>query len=271
VTPHIGQRAKFRYIPESDRTARVASAPGYTNDRVSEARAVIERMAQLNDYSKIQMEKFDDKPQVAGVALVAFANKVLTDGYQDNELEQPGLILSFDRFIHFVQTLTAADYDAVVIAWKEKMNFDMIRPTSIIKEMSGDITTWAMGGIQTFPASDFEAYMRVMPHSEYVSASACIFEAQKDMVNAYLTGIGLSTSSFPVVFPTVRAGGSRIEPGVVPATDLTLFYPNMETMATAGGNSRLDGGMHFDASVPAAQALCSGIGNDAVTGSFALY
>lgn len=48
---------------------------------------------------------------------------------------------------------------------------------------------------------------------------------------------------------------------MVPASDLTLRYPDIETMAQVGSESRLDGGMHFEESVPGAQWLCSGIGS----------
>jgi hypothetical protein len=158
------------------------------------------------------------------------------------------------------------------IAWKEKIKFDLVRPTTVIHRLgSRRIRTWAVGGVQEFEARDFEAYNRVMPHSEYVSGSACLFESQKDLVNGYLTAIGLDPTSFPIAFPTMGVGSSTVEPGVVPAQPITLEYPNVNIMAEVGGISRLNGGMHFDASVSGAQKLCSGIGHHAVVGSAALY
>ena len=62
-----------------------------------------------------------------------------------------------------------------------------------------------------------------------------------------------------------------MEPGVVPAAPLKLEYASVEEMAAAGSQSRLNGGMHFDDSVPAGKALCKGIGNHAAKGSFELY
>lgn len=75
--------------------------------------------------------------------------------------------------------------------------------------------------------------------------------------------IGLDPT-FPVAFATIPAGSSSVEPGIVPQTDLDLVYPDIETMADIGSQSRLDGGMHFDDSVPAARELCTGIGTHSV-------
>ncbi|CAJ1910861.1 unnamed protein product [Cylindrotheca closterium] len=261
VTPHIGEKAKFATaMPEEDRTTRVARAPTYSGSRQAEAIEVIANMAELDDVKKIQVEVFDNKLLVAIAVLNSFVGKLLSNGYQDTELSQPGIVLSYERFIHFVNGFTATERDTVIIAWKEKVNYDLIRPTSVIKDLGDQlITTWAPGGIQTFPAKDFEAYKRVMPHSEYVSGSACIFEGIKDYVTGYMTMIGLDPT-FPVAFDPIPAGSSNVEPGLVPASELTLVYPDIETMAEAGSQSRLDGGMHFGDSVPAALELCAGIG-----------
>jgi len=52
VTPHIGERASFRNLPESDRINRVASPPDYTISREKESKALIERMAIIDDKKK---------------------------------------------------------------------------------------------------------------------------------------------------------------------------------------------------------------------------
>jgi len=269
VTPHVGTLGKFRYIPESERATRVAPPSGYSSSRRMEARKVIQRMALLDDVKKLQIEAFDNKLLVGNVIVGSFVNKVLTDGYVDTVLGKPGLILTYDRLVHFVTGFTATEYDAVIIAWKEKVSFDLIRPTSVIKRWRGgnkNINTWAPGGVQTFKSRDFEAYIRVMPHAEYVSGSSCLFEGIKDYVDGYLAGIGLNPTSFPITFPPYAPGSSSVEPGVVPASTVVLSYPDVASMADAGSDSRLDGGMHFEQSVPAGKVVCSGIGTHAVNG-----
>jgi vanadium-dependent haloperoxidase-like protein len=42
------------------------------------------------------------------------------------------------------------------------------------------------------------------------------------------------------------AGGSRIEPGAVPASDLTLSWPTFSDAANQAGLSRRYGGIHFE-------------------------
>ena len=275
VTPHIGTEGKLRFLPNRERRTRQPPNPQYSRSRLRESRRVINRMATLNDQKIIEVQQFDDKLIVVNALIGAFIGKTLTTNYQDPDLGQPGLVLSFERFCHFAMALTAADYDAIILAWKAKVEFDLIRPTTVIKEEFGPnrmITTWAPGGVQTFPASDFEALVRVMPHSEYVSGSACLFTAQKDFILGYLAAIGVSDpSDFPIVFPTVMAGESKVDPGLVPASDITLQYPGIEQMARVGSDSRLDGGMHFEASVTGAEALCAGVADFAVVGALGLY
>jgi hypothetical protein len=274
VTPHIGTTAVFRYLPESERTTRYAPDPAYTPNRRKEMRRVVDRMALLDDVKKMQVEAFDNKVLIANAVFGAFVGKVLTDGYQDTELGQSGLILSYERLVHFVAGYLAAEYDSVIIAWKEKIRYDLIRPTSTIKRWKGgtkEITTWTPNtvGVQTFQSSDFEAYIRVMPHSEYVSGSACLFEGVKDYVEDYLDAIGLSID-FPVAIGPFPAGSSSVEPGLTPAQELTLTYSSIAAMADTGSESRLDGGMHFGAAVPGGQIICSGIASYSVDGVMAL-
>lgn len=273
VTPHIGQTATFRYLPESERATRVVRPPNYSNSRNAEANQVISQMALLDDISKVEIETFDDKLYVAVTIIEAFVNKMIgagMAGYVDGALGQEGYFLSFERLLHFTQGLTAAEYDSIIIAWKEKVEYSLVRPTTVIKER-GDatITTWAPGGVQSFAAKDFEAYIRVMPHAEYTSGSSCLLITVEEYVTEYLTALGLD-ASFPVKFPTMPQGSSKVEPGVVPASDVTLEYGSIAEMSAAGCISRFNGGMHFYDSVPAGIELCSGIAQYTVQGSNAL-
>eukprot|EP00986_Skeletonema_menzelii_P006904 scaffold2616_cov124-Skeletonema_menzelii.AAC.4 len=274
VAPHIGQRAKFRFLPESDRADRVVRKPNYSKNREQEIGEVINQMTQLDDFKKVEVEAFDDKLYTTTQIISSFVGKVLTEGYIDTELGQDGLILSFERLLHFNVGLTAAEMDSIITAWKEeKVVYDLVRPTSVIIKDREDeeITTWAKTkGVTTYQARYFEAYIRVMPHAEYTSGSSCLFEAVKDYFQDYLIGIGLDPSSFPIVFPTVNPGESKVEPGLTPQSPITLTYDNIADMAEAGSWSRFNGGMHFRDSVPAGQELCSGIGNIAASATFNL-
>lgn len=181
-----------------------------------------------------------------------------------------GIVLSLERLIHFAVGFTQAEFDSTVVAWKEKVCYDLIRPTSAIKSRGDEqITTWAPGGVQTFAAKYFEAYVRVMRHSEYVSGSSCIFQGLQDYIREYLNGIGVDPV-MPVAFPPTPPGSCKVEPGTIPSTTIQLQYPSVEAMAFAGGQSRINGGVHFADSVPAGEELCDGIGDVAAAGILAL-
>lgn len=273
VTPHIGQKAKFRYIPESDRANRVAPVPTYSKSRLNEARAAILAMTTLNDVKKIEVEVFDDKLQVANAVAKAFLDNLIAQNYQDTtSLAAPGYNVSFERFMHFLNGYLASEYDSIVISWKEKVRYDLIRPTTVIKRWGGrNITTWATGvGVTTFPAREFEAYKRVMPHSEYVSGTSCLFEASRGYIEGYMAHIGLNPA-FPISFLPYPPGSSKVEPGLTPATTVMLQYSSFALMAEAGGQSRLYGGIHFPQAVAAGKQLCVGIGETAVAASVQLY
>lgn len=272
VTPHIGKTASFRYLPESDRNSRIAPKPGYSKKRKKEAKKVFKLMATLDDTAKIEIEQFNDKILVVGALIDAFVAKTIVEGYQDADLSSSGNVLSLERFVHFIQALTAVDHDAVVIAWKEKVKHDLIRPTTVIKDWDQKrITTWTLEGVKEIESRDFEAYVRVMPHSEYVSGSACIFQAQAELIDSYLTHMDLEAGSFQIVFPLVETGNSTVQPGTVPASQVQLAFSNIQEMNKAGGSSRLNGGMHFRKSVDEAKTLCSGISASTLDGSLQLY
>jgi hypothetical protein len=272
ITPHIGAKAKFRNLPESDRFYRNAPPTSYSKSRKSEALVLISAMRALNDTQKIEVEVFDDKLMVANAVARAFLNNLVDQNYQDSSrLGNDDSIVSFERFVHFLNSYLSAEYDAIVIAWKEKVKYDLIRPISVIKRW-GDtmITTWAPGGVKTFPAYEFEAYRRVMPHSEYVSGTSCLFETTKSLIMGYMLHLGLDPS-FPISFFPYQPGSSRVEPGITPSETVTLSYSSIAEMAEAGSVSRLHGGIHFANSITAGKSLCIGIGDVAMAKMILLY
>ena len=273
VAPHIGKTAKFRNLPKSDRVNRVAPVPRYSKSRAPEALAAIRAMSTLDDVTKIEVEVFDDKLKVANAVAKAFLDNLIAQNYQDtSSLAAPGVIVSFERFMHFLNGYLAAEYDSIIISWKEKVHHDLIRPTSVIKRWGNKrITTWAAGvGVKTFPAREFEAYMRVMPHSEYVSGTSCLFQASQEYIEGYMAHIGLDPA-FPMSFLPYPPGSSKIEPGLTPATTVTLQYSSFALMAEVGSQSRINGGIHFEKSVSAGKQLCTGIGDASVAVAVTLY
>eukprot|EP01026_Neomeris_dumetosa_P001172 TRINITY_DN10288_c1_g1_i4.p2 TRINITY_DN10288_c1_g1~~TRINITY_DN10288_c1_g1_i4.p2 ORF type:complete len:180 (-),score=17.18 TRINITY_DN10288_c1_g1_i4:418-957(-) len=156
---------------------------------------------------------------------------------------------------------SATLHDSTVMVWSEKLRHDLVRPTSIIKYVFGDELVMASGHLgkvaTKIKASEFQPYVRTMPHSEFPSGSACICEAIADYFRQVQGGKDKLEPPFSVVF---LKGSSPIEPGIVPSKDTVVLFHSLSEISRTCAQSRLWGGMHFSPSPPASVKLCSGIG-----------
>lgn len=224
-----------------------------------EAKLVVERLSKLTDQTKAQVEYFDDKISVGLTLLVAALGK----SFQE---QNP---LKWEEFAHLVMIYTAAEYDALVISWKEKVRFDAIRPTTVLQNPRRygtpyKLKTWAGPGmgVSKISARDFQPFKRVMPHSEYPSGSGCICTAVVDAVRSYTQEV--FGNSDMVLSVETAAGSSKVEPGMTPATTITSSFQSLEEFRNRCGESRLEGGMHFTKSVPDSYELCKDMGDPAL-------
>lgn len=156
--------------------------------------------------------------------------------------------------------LDVALYDATMLVWRDKILFDLVRPTTVVHNVKQDEEIVTYGGpgqdVETILGEEWQPYIRTMPHAEYPSASACLCTTFAELM-IELTGQdstqGISlTQTFP-------AGSSKTEPGITPAEDLTFDYHTWSSTNEACGQSRMNGGMHFSQAVPAGEELCSGL------------
>lgn len=98
-----------------------------------------------------------------------------------------------------------------------------------------------------------------MPHSEFVSGSGCLCTSLYQFTDAWVNAtLSINTVSVNAVFPK---GSSNVEPGLTPASNLTVKFDSMEALRDACGQSRLDGGIHFTAAIPQSYKLCDNVGN----------
>merc|ERR1719336_2823683 len=125
---------------------------------------------------------------------------------------------TFEEFNFFLLGLSAAEEDALVQVWREKVRHDSIRPTTVIQSWGDEeVVTYAgdpSPGPRPIAAKDFEAFIRVMPHSEFPSGSSCLCSAYVEFTEHYLQRI-------------------------------------LQDLKRQCGESRLWGGMHFAEAVPA--------------------
>lgn len=255
VTPHIGIKAKL--YGQKEPPPPLAD-PGY--DYLEEARLVLERMsASASNVTRLTAIRFfDQKLYIRGLVELAALEQFPDQSYEEQ--------------VMFIFGIGVAEQDATILAWREKLAADRIRPTTYIKRWGETIVRTAQPGsadVVEIRAADFEALARVMPHSEFPSGSACICTAYADFTDLFTLDRFGSRLRDLTLGPDEGAGGvglfcnSTFVPpeqqiGCIP--EERLRFATMSDLARECGQSRLWAGLHFTASVSAAETQCSGLG-----------
>eukprot|EP00968_Pinguiococcus_pyrenoidosus_P016702 scaffold1620_cov233-Pinguiococcus_pyrenoidosus.AAC.2 len=197
--------------------------------------------------------------------------------YMDNKrnLAMQGLTELYDKFpgqmsfevaaLYFVG-LTAAEHDAVLMAWRSKATWNLVRPTTLIKELGNQLVESYAGpdqGVAVIKGQDWEPYILVQPHSEFPSGSSCLCTGALGITDNFISWqLGDETSiPFHMNFP---AGSSAREPGMTPANEINVVLADYTEVRDVCAQSRLDGGMHFTTSIFASMELCSEVGDFAL-------
>ena len=143
--------------------------------------------------------------------------------------------------------LTNAIFDASIASWGAKRTFDYVRPVTAVHFLYGgkQIKAWAGPGqgTQVIDGSSWRPYQAATvvtpPFPEFYSGHS-VFSAAGAEVLRQFTGKDDFGASF-----TQEAGTSRVEPGHVPAANVTLFWATFSDAADEAGISRRYGGIHF--------------------------
>ncbi|WP_231757960.1 vanadium-dependent haloperoxidase [Microbulbifer elongatus] len=211
-----------------------------------QADEVLVASANLTDEQKLMAELFDNKIESLGFS-AGFA-----------ALSQE---LSLMEFIHFDFLTNMAAHDAGIFVWQEKRRYDAVRPFSAIQYIYGKqpVTAWGGPGqgTQSIPANTWKSYLEEADHPEYPSASTCFCTAHAQSARQYLGSDALNWSV------PYTAGSSRIEPGVTPASDMTLEFPTWTSLEENCGQSRVWAGVHFQAAVDEGRRICGVFGDNA--------
>ncbi len=211
-----------------------------------QADVVLDASANLTDEQKLKAELFDNKIESLGFSAVFAA---MSQG------------LSLLEFIQLDFLTNMAAFDAGIVVWQEKEQYDAVRPFSAIRRIYGNhrVRAWAGPGQGTkrIPANEWRSYLEEADHPEYPSASTCFCRAHSQSARLFL---GNDNLGYPVVRP---AGSSRTEPGLVPAADTTIVFPTWTDFAADCGQSRVWAGVHFQAAVDASNDLCDTFGDSA--------
>jgi len=229
VVPHIGTYARTWL---RDVTSDLVD-PEY--DLYAESLKVIEQLKVTSgdDFRKDMVSYFDAKIKPRVLIRVAMRKEFKYD-------------ISFQDYLLFVYGLSMVEYDGVIQAWHEKVIHDIVRPTTYIKHWDTDILETFGGDLNhdgpvNITARDFEALIRVMPHSEFPSGSSCLCTGYQEYTDAYTQHFhnGTILGNFSIA---------------------DNYYDNMTVVRDMCSQSRLWGGMHFEAAIPAGMQTCSGLG-----------
>jgi hypothetical protein len=156
---------------------------------------------------------------------------------------------NLDDDVKMFFALTNAIFDAGIAAWDAKRAFDSVRPVTAIPYQFQGIQIQSWGGPgkgtvtmdgslwipyqpSTFPTPPFPEY--ISGHSTFSAAGATILHLWT----------GSDTFGDSVTF---AAGSSTIEPGITPASPVTLSWNTFTDVANEAGISRRYGGIHFKA------------------------
>jgi hypothetical protein len=150
---------------------------------------------------------------------------------------------TLDENVKLFFALANTQLDVSIAVWECKRFYDYVRPVSAIRFLFKDQPVLAWGGpskgTTTIRGDQFQSYLRTPAFAEYVSGHSAFSSASAEILQSF-TGSDAFGGSV-----TVPAGSSRVEPGVVPARDVTLEWATFSAAADQGGLSRRYGGIHF--------------------------
>jgi hypothetical protein len=154
---------------------------------------------------------------------------------------------TLDQDVKMFFAMTNAVFDAGISVWHFKRFYDYVRPVTAIHFLFAgqQVRAWAGPGLGTrlIDGADWRPYQPLTfvtpPFAEYVSGHST-FSASAAKVLKLFTGSDRFDHS--VIIP---AGQSFVEPGTVPASDLTLRWRTFSDAADEAGISRRYGGIHF--------------------------
>jgi hypothetical protein len=233
----------FALAPGSLRSSAGPARYGSAEYR-AQAQALIEISADLTDEQKMIAEYWADGPrsELPPGHWNLFAQFVSRRDHAGDRK------LGLERDVKLFFALTNAVADAGCCAWDNKRAFDSVRPITAIRVLfrGQPIRAWAgpyqgtelIDGARWFPYQP--ATFPTPPFPEYSSGhstfSAAAAETLRRLTHRDRFGARV----------TLPAGSSRVEPGAVPMSDVTLSWPTFSEAADQAGISRRYGGIHFE-------------------------
>ena len=250
VTPQIGFTARTYFMNEDERESSISMVQRpFLFDYEDQILDVLDATASIANEPewKTVIATWDNKFNFAS-ATIGFVRSLYGHKFEDR--------------VYITMGFQAAEHEGIVLNWGAKVRNDHVRPTIVSQEILGDepIENFFFGGegLATYPAEQWNAYIRVMPHAEFPSGSACLCYAASDYIAETLGfDIGDKNPFAPEDYTfTFKAGSNTVEPRL-PAEDFTHEYFSLQDIAHECAESRYRGGMHFYNSLKPGADMCT--------------
>ncbi|MFG2562893.1 DUF6851 domain-containing protein [Streptomyces sp. NPDC048496] len=250
ATPQFGRLKPFSYDSPTRFKVSPPTNSNHHNHRAYKRQAdeVLKASAGLNDRQKMTAELFNDKVLTFGAVA---GTPVVTGGKYDTE-----------KMVQYITSSDVAFVDVTIATWYFKRKYDSVRPFSAIRHLYGNKKITAWGGPQKGTVSDitgdeWQSYLNMnsADHPEYPSATSSLCLSFAQQVRRF-TGTDKIDISVPVA-----QGSSLVEPGVTPASDVTLRWSNWTDFARDCGESRVWAGENFPSSIEATYQYAPEIGD----------
>ncbi|MGZ4961482.1 MAG: vanadium-dependent haloperoxidase [Limisphaerales bacterium] len=221
---------------------------------IAQAEALIHLSETLDDRTKMIAEYWADGP-----------NSELPPGHWNlfAQVISKRDHMSLDDDVKLFFALDNAMLDASIAVWECKRVYDSERPITAIRflKKGKKIRAWAgpFQGVKVINGEDWNPYQPanvVTPaFAEYCSGHSAFSAAGAEVLKQF-TGSDVFNHSV-----TLAAGSSKVEPGVVPAANLSLTWATFSDAADEAGMSRRYGGIHFEQGDLNSRMLGRQIGN----------
>jgi hypothetical protein len=235
ITPHWGKVVPYA-LKSGKQFRKMTPPPADYNTEPEryeiQAQQVLEYSAHLTDEKKVIAEYWADGPhsELPPGHWALFAAYVSERDHH-----------TVDQDVKMLFAMSNAIFDASIASWDAKRYYDYVRPVTAINFLYAGKTVESWQGL--IDGADWKPYQAASvvtpPFPEYYSGHSIFSAAGAETLKLFTQSdyFGFST--------TVSAGSSAVEPGVVPASDTTLYWATFSDAADDAGISRRYGGIHF--------------------------
>jgi hypothetical protein len=235
ITPHWGNVIPYA-LTSGSQFRKITPPPADYNTEPEryelQAQQVLEYSSHLTDEKKVIAEYWADGPnsELPPGHWALFAQFVSERDHH-----------TVDQDVKMFFAVSNAIFDASIASWDAKRFYDYVRPVTAIHFLYAGKQVESWQGL--INGEDWKPYQAASvvtpPFPEYYSGHSIFSAAGAETLKLFTKNDNFGFSV------TIPAGSSRVEPGLVPANDTTLYWATFTDAADEAGISRRFGGIHF--------------------------